>query len=130
MAIDLDHVPQYLGTNFLTAGTPRPYTHSWVTLTAVGLLALGLRGRWRNVALGAELGLLGHLFRDMAEPTSQGGIALFWPFTYAHFRVPYFVYALVMGAALVATLVRGRSTRPERRLRWAGSTEPAPEDAA
>ena len=31
MAIDLDHLPQYLGWPGLTGGTPRPYTHSLVT---------------------------------------------------------------------------------------------------
>jgi hypothetical protein len=30
--IDLDHIPGALGADFLTAGTPRPYTHSLTTL--------------------------------------------------------------------------------------------------
>ncbi len=117
VAIDLDHIPQYLGTHFLTAGTPRPYTHSWVTLAFVAMLAVMLSERWRIVALGAELGLVGHLFRDMAEPGTNGGVALFWPFTDAGLRVPYLAYALVMAGALVITVLRTRpspSVQPDR----------------
>ncbi len=111
IAIDLDHIPQYLGTRFMVAGTPRPYTHSWVTLGFFAILAIVLRGRWRVIALGAELGLIGHLFRDMAEPGTTAGVALFWPFSDASFRVPYLVYALVMAAALAVTLIRSRAAR-------------------
>jgi hypothetical protein len=114
VAIDLDHIPKYLGTDFLTAGTPRPYTHSWITLAFVAVPALVLSGRGRIVALGAELGLVAHLFRDMAEPGLNGGVALFWPFTDAALKVPYLVYALVMGAALVVTLARTRAARSPR----------------
>lgn len=34
VAIDLDHVPGHLGTDLLTAGTPRPYTHSLATCSS------------------------------------------------------------------------------------------------
>ncbi len=30
-AIDVDHIPQYLGWNGLTEGAPRPFTHSLLT---------------------------------------------------------------------------------------------------
>jgi inner membrane protein len=122
MAIDLDHIPHYLGTRFLTAGTHRPYTHSWVTPAFFAVLAAALRGRWRVIALGAELGLIGHLFRDMAEPGTTTGVPLFWPFSDASLRLPYLVYALVMAAALVATIVRARS----RRMGAAGPVSTAP----
>ena len=114
VAIDLDHIPHYLGTRFLTAGTHRPYTHSWVTPAFFALLAVMLRGRWRAIALGAELGLIGHLFRDMAEPGTTTGVPLFWPFSDASLRLPYLVYALVMAAALVATIMRARAARSVR----------------
>jgi membrane-bound metal-dependent hydrolase YbcI (DUF457 family) len=115
VAIDLDHVPWYLGADFLSSGAQRPVTHSWLTLAAVGILACALKGRWRVIALGAELGLVGHLFRDMAEPGYHSGVALFWPLSDASMRVPYFVYALVICAALVATFVRTRSRGAPRR---------------
>lgn len=106
IAIDLDHVPQYLGAHFLTAGTARPYPHSFVTLVAVLSVAALSRGRTRCLALGAELGLLGHMFRDMAEPSSKAGVALFWPISDANVRVPYVIYGVVMGALLAVGLWR------------------------
>lgn len=109
VAIDLDHLPQYLGSRSLTKGTPRPYPHSFITLTSVGLLALACRGRSREVALGAEFGLVGHFFRDMAASRSRGGLALFWPLSYANLRLPYRAYPVAMGAALVAAVTRTRS---------------------
>ncbi len=41
VAIDLDHVPALAGSQWLTAGTPRPYTHSLVLVAAL-LVAAGL----------------------------------------------------------------------------------------
>ena len=54
--IDADHIPGYLGDDFLTAGTPRPYTHSLLTLAVV-----------RGIAV--------HLWRDLSE--SSGGVSIF-----------------------------------------------------
>jgi hypothetical protein len=51
----------------------------------------------------------------MAEPGYHSGVALFWPLSDASMRVPYFVYALVICAALVATFVRTRSRGAPRR---------------
>ena len=45
VAIDLDHVPGRLGVDWLTAGTPRPYTHSLLTIAIVLASALVLRRR-------------------------------------------------------------------------------------
>jgi membrane-bound metal-dependent hydrolase YbcI (DUF457 family) len=77
--IDLDHAPQYLGTEFLTRGTPRPYTHSLLMLAAVGFVAWRASGRLAVFMSGAALGLASHLIRDMAEPGQNGGVALLWP---------------------------------------------------
>jgi membrane-bound metal-dependent hydrolase YbcI (DUF457 family) len=104
--IDLDHVPQYMGSERLTEGTPRPYPHSWVTLGAAGALAATSRRR-REHALGAVLGLSSHLFRDLALPRSNPGIAFLWPFSKARVSIPYRVYGGVLGAALALTLTRG-----------------------
>ena len=35
VVIDVDHLPLELGSDILTAGTPRPYTHSLLTLLVV-----------------------------------------------------------------------------------------------
>ena len=76
VAIDVDHIPGQLGVDWLTAGTPRPYTHSLTTV----LVALLLSAAWprrRDVFRGVALGLTIHLFRDLAEHGS--GVALLWP---------------------------------------------------
>ncbi len=38
--IDLDHIPAALGYGFFTVGTPRPYTHSLLTLVVLVAIAL------------------------------------------------------------------------------------------
>jgi inner membrane protein len=116
LVIDLDHIPQYLGSHALTAGTPRPYPHSLPTLLAVALVAVVTRGRLRHLALGAELGLVGHFFRDMAEPSSKAGVALFWPASDVNVRLPYVLYGCVMVGLLIVALKRDR----ERRSRSSG----------
>jgi inner membrane protein len=110
VAIDLDHIPTYLGAHFLSQGTPRPYTHSLATVVIVGLVALALRGHWGDVLLGAGVGLLSHLFRDMSEPGQQSGVALFWPISDASVRLPYAAYATSMVALVLIGLMR-RSRR-------------------
>ncbi len=110
VAIDLDHIPAYLGADFLTRGTPRPFTHSLTTVLVVVLVALVVRGHWRVVILGFAFGLVGHFFRDMCEP-AQSGVALFWPISNAGIRLPYMVYAAVMVALGVVGLVRHKRRR-------------------
>ncbi len=99
VAIDVDHIPQRLGSDWLTAGTPRPYTHSLLTIAIVLLAALLWRRR-RDVMLGIAIGLALHFWRDLAEPES--GVALFWPFSNHSVTIPHSSYVLVM-AAVVAT---------------------------
>ena len=109
VAIDLDHIPPYLGADFLNRGTPRPYTHSLATVLIVGLVALAVRGHWGEALLGAGVGLLSHLFRDMSEPTQQG-VALFWPISDSSAGLPYAVYAATMAVLVLIGLMR-RSRR-------------------
>ena len=45
VAIDLDHIPGRLSVGWLTAGTPRPYTHSLLTIAVVLVSAWVLRRR-------------------------------------------------------------------------------------
>ncbi len=114
VAIDLDHIPQYLGDHFLTAGTPRPYPHSLLTLVVVALVSLVVRGRGRAACLGIELGLAGHFFRDMAEPSSRAGVALLWPLSDTDFRISYVLYAALLGLLVVVALWRASGAQGAR----------------
>src|SRR5581483_11830027 len=105
--IDLDHVPLYLGASWLTAGAPRPYPHSLLTLVVVGVIAAASSGRVRSFSIGALVGLIAHFARDTAEPSS--GVALLWPVSYHTVSIPYFIYAAAMGALLAVGIWRARS---------------------
>src|SRR5690348_3589722 len=64
VAIDLDHVPEYLGLIGQQPG--RPPTHSLITVVAV-VVAAAVTRRHRAVLVGAGTGLLSHFARDIAE---------------------------------------------------------------
>ena len=73
MAIDLDHIPLYLGV-----GNPyqRPVTHSLATVAIVVVAAASRRHR--AVLAGVAAGLLIHFARDIAE--GPPGVRMLWPF--------------------------------------------------
>lgn len=121
-AIDVDHIPSRLGEQWLTAGTPRPYTHSLLTIATV-LLAARLSQRRRDLLLGVALGLAVHFFRDLAEPGS--GVALLWPLSYHAFSFPHAVYllAMVMVIAVDAHRCLFRGATPPRAARAASPQE-------
>jgi hypothetical protein len=97
VAIDADHIPDRLGVNWLTVGTPRPYTHSLLTILAVLLGALLWRRR-RTLLLGFAIGLTLHFWRDMAE---QGtGVSLLWPVSYHSFSYAHRSYLFAMSAVI------------------------------
>jgi inner membrane protein len=102
VAIDLDHVPQYLGDNLLTLGTPRPYTHSLLTLLVLLVLALGAR-RHRSVFLGLALGVVLHFFRDLAEGNGAG-VSLLWPLSDHAYSYPHSTYLGLMACVIAADL--------------------------
>jgi inner membrane protein len=103
VAIDLDHVPQYLGYRLLTIGTPRPYTHALLTPLVLLALALAVR-RHRQLFLGLALGVALHFFRDLAEGNG-GGVALLWPLSDHSFSYPHAVYLAMMATVVTADLV-------------------------
>ncbi len=103
VAIDVDHVPGELGGDWLTAGTPRPYTHSLLTVAVVLAAALACR-RQRIVLLGVAFGLALHLWRDTSEPGN--GVSLFWPFSYRAVRLSHAGYLLVMGLVVAVAAHR------------------------
>jgi inner membrane protein len=102
VAIDLDHVPQYLGDRFLTVGTPRPYTHSLLTPLVLLALALVMR-RHRVLFLGLALGVLLHFVRDLAEGNGSG-VSLLWPLSDQAFSYPHATYLVLMAGVLAADL--------------------------
>ena len=108
IAIDADHVPGELGASWLTAGTPRPYTHSLLTVVLVLAAALAWRRR-RVLALGITCGLALHLWRDMSE--TGNGVALFWPFSYRSVRLSHAGYLAVMALVVAGGAYRLRAAQ-------------------
>ena len=73
VAIDLDHIPLYLG--LLGNQDQRPVTHSLTTVLVIALAAAVSR-RHRAVLAGCVAGLLIHFARDIAEGPPGGADAL------------------------------------------------------
>jgi len=111
VAIDLDHVPQHLGLDFLTSGTPRPYIHSALAVL-VPLVAAALLPRWRPLLLGIAFGFAAHLARDLV---TGPGVPLALPFSDSAVRLPYVLYAGALVMAAAACLVPA----PQGRIREA-----------
>jgi inner membrane protein len=117
VAIDADHVPGRLGVSWLTAGTPRPYTHSLLTMVVVLAIAALWRRR-RDLAVGVAIGLAIHFWRDMAE--GGNGVSLLWPLSYHAFQYPHGVYLGLMTVVVLigaARCVRGGWLIDRRRTR-------------
>ena len=112
--IDIDHIPQALGTDAFTAGTARPYTHAlWLPLLlflawAVARFLAVRRGRPRPavaelVLAGAVWGLLAHFLRDIAT----AWMSIWWPVTNYPVHVPYWWYVAALIVLIVLGPVRG-----------------------
>ena len=74
VAIDLDHIPLYLG--LLPDRDQRPVTHSLATVVVFAGAAAASR-RHRAVLAGAATGLVLHFARDLAE--GPPGVRILWP---------------------------------------------------
>jgi inner membrane protein len=122
VAIDADHVPRALGYDFFTQGTPRPYTHSLLSIAVVLILGWFWHAR-RDVLLGVALGLAIHFWRDMSE--SGAGVSLAWPVSEHSFMLSHkgYLAAVALCAAVVAARCRQPSTHST------GRTESDPEGA-
>lgn len=118
--IDLDHLPQYLGDYWWTAGTQRPHSHSLLTLIVLAVLAFLWRSR-RSLMLGLLVGVAFHLWRDMSE-NQTSGVPLLWPrsdhsYTSAHW--PYLATVALLAAVGFLLAVRRRRRSPAAGLGYA-----------
>ena len=102
VAVDLDHIPEYLGYGFFTEGTPRPYAHSLLTPVVLLGLALGLQ-RHRKLFVGLALGTALHFFRDLAEGNGAG-VSLLWPLSKHSYSYPHGTFLALMACVVVADL--------------------------
>lgn len=107
--IDTDHVPaSVFGWDLLTDGTPRPYSHSLLSVLLALALAAGLTGRRRALAAGIGFGIAAHLLRDLS---TGPGVALLWPASWSAVTVPYLGYVAAVTALALAG-VRRRAGPP------------------
>jgi inner membrane protein len=110
VAIDVDHVPLYLGLSRSRA--PRPVTHSLSTVAVFAAAAAASR-RHRAVLAGAATGLVLHFARDIA---CRPGVRVFWPLddTYRMVSRRWFLGMIV--AFTAARLVLARVGLPHTRI--------------
>jgi LexA-binding, inner membrane-associated putative hydrolase len=99
VAIDLDHIPLYLGFG---AQNQRPVTHSLATVVVCAVAAVASR-RHRAVLAGTVAGLLLHFARDIAE--GPPGVRMLWPLQQTAWIAGYWWFfgmiVLLMGADLM-----------------------------
>jgi inner membrane protein len=114
-AIDIDHLPGYLGSHLLMASSmPRPYSHSVLTVVLLAALGLWLRGDRREIAFGLAFGVVAHLCRDLA---TGPGVPLLWPLSTSAVTAPYAAYAavlLIAGVGVAVSVRRDWRRRPRR----------------
>jgi hypothetical protein len=114
--IDVDHLPEEFGSDALTNGTPRPYTHAlWVVIvltlawaTARFFVARSRRPRPAKVGLilaGAAWGVAAHFVRDIATAP----MSFWWPVTDMAVEVPYWWYVVALTVIIAIGPVRRRS---------------------
>jgi hypothetical protein len=84
VAIDVDHIPLYLG--LLGREAQRPVTHSLSTVALFVAVAVASR-RHRAVLAGVATGLVLHFARDIGE--GYPGVRVFWPLQDTSWMVSY-----------------------------------------
>jgi inner membrane protein len=105
VAIDLDHVPLYLGLEVAATEGSRPVTHSLTTAAAVLVAAVPARGRARTALVGLGTGVLLHLVRDLG---TGPGVPLLWPLRPADVHLPYAAHTGLLALATAIPVLRGR----------------------
>jgi inner membrane protein len=119
VAIDLDHIPLYLG--LLGNEGERPVTHS-LSSVAVFAAAVAASRRHRAVLAGVATGLVLHFARDIAE--GYPGVLVFWPLQDSSWMVGY-RWSLGMIVVLAAArLVLLSADLPHTRIPVFGTPSP------
>jgi inner membrane protein len=112
VAIDLDHIPLYLG--LLGNQDQRPVTHSLGTVI-VFVVAAVISRRHRAVLAGAATGLVLHFARDIAE--GPPGVRLLWPLQQAAWVASFWWFLGMIIVFLVAYLILLKLGIPHMRVR-------------
>ena len=98
VAIDLDHITEYLGLMGHQEG--RPFTHSLATVVVV-VVAAAVSRRHRAVLAGTATGLLLHFARDIAE--GSPGVRMLWPLSQTAWTASFWWF---LGMIVAFTVVR------------------------
>ena len=121
VAIDLDHMPLYLG--LLADATGRPVTHSLATVAVFAGAAAASR-RHRAVLAGAAVGLLLHFARDIAE--GPPGVRMLWPLQETAWTASYWWFLGMIVAFTAARLVLVSTGIPRTCVRLFQPPRPSP----
>jgi hypothetical protein len=111
VAIDVDHIPLYLG--LLGNQAQRPITHSLSTV-AVFVAAAAASRRHRAVLGGVAAGLVLHFARDIAE--GYPGVRVFWPLQDTSLMASYWWFLGMIVVFTAARLVLVSVGLPHRRI--------------
>lgn len=111
VAIDVDHIPLYLG--LLGNPAQRPLTHS-LSAVAVFAAAAAASRRHRAVLAGVTAGLVLHFARDIAE--GYPGVRVFWPLQDTSWLVSYRWFLGMIVVFTVARLVLVSVGLPRTRI--------------
>ena len=112
VAIDLDHIPLYLG--LLGNQDQRPVTHSLTTVLVISLAAAVSR-RHRAVLAGCVAGLLIHFARDIAE--GLPGVRLLWPIRDNAWTASFWWFLAMIISFTAVRLIFMTTGIPHRRVR-------------
>lgn len=112
VAIDLDHIPDYLG--LLGDQAQRPFTHSLATVAICAGAAAASR-RHRAVLAGAAAGLMLHFARDIVE--GPPGVRMLWPLQQTAWTASYWWFVAMIAAFTGLWLVLTRARVPRERPR-------------
>lgn len=120
VAIDLDHIPLYLG--LLGNQNQRPVTHSLATVL-VFIAAAAISHRHRAVLAGVATGLVLHFARDIAEGAS--GVRMLWPLQDTAWAADYWWFLGMIITFTVVRLILVTAGIPRTRVRLFAAPVPA-----
>src|SRR5690348_15380396 len=112
VAIDLDHIPLYLG--LLGDDGQRPVTHSLATVVVFAVAAAVSR-RHRAVLAGVATGLVLHFARDIAE--GPPGVRMLWPLNGRAWTASYWWFLGIVVALTAARVILVGTGAPRTRVR-------------